>query len=154
MQGKHQRERMRTWLFVGVITYASVEVAVLIEFGRWIGLGWVMLWVAGTVILGIAALRTQGIRALRRVAQQLQQEILPTREIVDLALVTCAGVLLISPGILADLLGLLLLIPPFRVAMRHVILHVIPQWVPEEIPQARLRAAAENVIEIERDPSD
>ncbi len=143
---------MKKWIFVFVMAYTAVEIAVLIEFGNWLGLGWVMAWVAGTVMLGLGVLRTQGVWALRRIARQLQQEILPTKELVDLALVVVAAVLLISPGPIADVVGLLLFFPVTRTLARKVVFRLLPRWVPEEVPDARLRAAASNVIEIEREP--
>jgi UPF0716 protein FxsA len=139
-------------LLVAFLIYAAVEVAVLAELGRMFGVGWVLVWVVATILMGLGALRTQAVFALRRVATQLEQEILPTRELVDLALVVFACALLISPGILGDLFGLCLLIPVCRGWARQLILHVLPRWIPEEVPRARLRAAAANVIEIEREP--
>jgi len=143
---------MWKWFLVAFMVYAAVEIALLIEAGSRFGLGWVMLWVAATLLLGIAVLRTQGIWALRRIALKLRQEILPTNELVDLALIVIAALLLISPGFLADLVGLFLFVPLGRVAVRHIVFHFLPRWLPEEVPDAGLRRAASNVIEIERDP--
>ncbi len=143
---------MWKWFFLAFLVYAAAEIALLIEAGRRFGLGWVMLWVAVTLVLGLAMLRTQGIRALRRIALKLQQEILPTDELVDLALVVIAALLLMSPGPLADLLGLLLALPYGRLVARRLVFYWLPVWLPEELPDARLRTAASNVIEIERDP--
>ena len=114
------------------LLYAAAEVVALLELSRAFGLGWVLGWVAVSAVLGLAALRTQGIASLRRTATQLDQEILPVREVVDLALVVLASVLLISPGILADGLGLFLLIPACRTFVGHVILHLLPGWIPED----------------------
>lgn len=143
---------MRKFLFIGFIAYSAIEVAILVELGRIFGLGWVMAWVALTVLGGVACLRVQGISALRRVSRQLHMENLPTRELADLLLVLTAALLLISPGILADFAGLLLLVPFVRAGIRRLILNLLPRWVPEEFPQANLRTAAKNVIEIEREP--
>jgi len=143
---------MGKWIFLGVVLYSGAEIAVLIELGHLFGLGWVMLWIAATMLLGLGVLRTQGVWALRRIARQLQQEILPTKELVDLVLVVLAALLLMSPGILADALGLFLFAPFGRGLFRRIIFHGLPRWLPEEVPNARLRSAASNVIEIERDP--
>lgn len=121
---------------IAFLAYAFAEVVVLIELSQIFGLAWVLVWVAFTAILGLAALRTQGITALRQTATQLDREILPVREVTDLALVILASVLLISPGILADVLGLFLLIPVCRKWVRIVILHLLPGWIPEDVTQA------------------
>lgn len=139
-------------LLLAFLTYAAVEVAVLVELGRIFGLGWVLAWVLATILMGLGALRTQAVYALRRVARQLEQENLPTEDLVDLVLVVFACVALISPGILGDVFGLILLIPICRAGVRQLILHLLPRWIPDQVPQARLRAAAANVIEIEREP--
>lgn len=143
---------MGKWIFLAFLAYVAAEIALLVELGRLFGLGWIMVWVAATVLLGYGVLRTQGVWALHRIAEQLQQEILPTKELVDLSLVVLAAVLLISPGILADALGLFIFAPFGRGLVRRIVFHWLPRWLPDELPDARLRAAASNVIEIERDP--
>lgn len=143
---------MWKWISLAFLIYAAAEIALLVEVGHLVGLGWVMLWVAATLLLGYAVLRTQGVWALRQIAAKLQQEILPTNELVDLALIALGALLLMSPGFLADLLGLLLVVPFGRLVARNLVFLVLPHWLPEEMPDARLRTAASNVIEIERDP--
>lgn len=143
---------MWKWITLAFLAYAAVEIALVIEVGRRIGLGWVLAWVIVTAVLGLAVLRTQGVWALRQISLKLQQEILPTNELVDLALVVLAAALLISPGFLADLLGLILFLPVSRLLVRHLVFRLLPGWLPEDMPDARLRTAASNVIEIERDP--
>ena len=143
---------MRKLVFLAFMLYVGAEVAVLIEAGHRFGLGWVMAWVGATLLVGLAALRTQGVRSLRRMALQLQREILPTKELVDLALVVTGALLLISPGFIADAFGLVLLVPFGRAAVRGFVFHWLPRWLPDEPPDVRLRTAASNVIEIEREP--
>jgi len=134
-------------VLLAFLAYAAAEVAVLIELSRIFGLAWVLAWVAASAIIGVAALRTLGILALRRTARQLDREILPVREVVDLALVVLAGMMLISPGILSDLFGLLLLIPTCRVWARKLILHIMPGWIPEDTHDASLGGS-----EVEHEP--
>ena len=76
---------------------------------------WTTIFVVlATGALGATLARWQGLRALQRVQQEMQQGILPAKALGDGALILVAGVLLITPGVLTDALGLSLLVPPLR----------------------------------------
>lgn len=66
--------------------------------------------VFGTALLGIALIRWQGTAISRRGAG----ETAPRRNLFGRALIVVAGVLLITPGVLADMTGIILLLPPVR----------------------------------------
>jgi UPF0716 protein FxsA len=65
-------------------------------------------------ILGVFVTRWQNVKTFRRVQSQLAAGEVPATSILHGMLVLAAGVLLILPGILTDILGLLLLVPLFR----------------------------------------
>jgi UPF0716 protein FxsA len=64
----------------------------------------------------------QGIFTLRRIQVELTAGRLPTRQLVDGALIILAGALMLTPGFLTDIAGILLLIPPTRIAVRSALM--------------------------------
>lgn len=80
---------------------------------------WTTIFVVlATGALGAVLARWQGWRALHRVQTEMRQGILPAEALGDGALILVAGVLLITPGVLTDVLGLSLLVPPLRTGIR------------------------------------
>lgn len=113
---------MMKWLFgAGLMFYTLVEIALLVETGRRVGLGWMLAWTVSSAVLGLWLLRVEGIRGILRIHRQLQQEVLPTRELIDMALIVFGALLLVAPGIVSDAVGALLLIPPLRWGVRTLI---------------------------------
>ena len=66
-------------------------------------------------------MRAQGRAAWRRFNEAVQAGRVPAREVLDGALVMFGGLLLLTPGFITDILGLLLLIPPTRALVRAVL---------------------------------
>jgi UPF0716 protein FxsA len=66
-------------------------------------------------------MRSQSRAAWRRFNDALAEGRLPHREVVDGVLVIFGGVLLLTPGFITDILGLLFLFPPTRVVMRRLL---------------------------------
>lgn len=86
-------------------------------FGFWASLAIVL----GTGIAGAALARWQGFQALQRLQTELQQGAMPAKTIADGALILVAGLLLITPGVMTDVAGLSLLIPPVRKVVMHLV---------------------------------
>lgn len=91
-----------------------IELALLIRVGQWIGLGPTLAIVVTTGILGAWLARREGIRALTAVQVELAGGKLPGQSLMDGAAVLMGGALLLTPGILTDLTGFLLLVPTTR----------------------------------------
>jgi len=91
-----------------------VELMLLVQMGRWIGLLPTVALVVLTGILGAALARLQGLATLIRFRQAVAEGRLPHREIVEGILILIAGAVLLTPGLLTDATGFLLLVPPVR----------------------------------------
>ena len=91
-----------------------VELTLLLRVHGAIGLGPTLALVLATGLGGAVLARWQGVRALRRTQEALAAGRMPGRELFDGALILVAGTLLVTPGVLTDALGLLLLLPPVR----------------------------------------
>ncbi|MCJ8331980.1 MAG: FxsA family protein [Lentisphaeria bacterium] len=71
-----------------------------------------------TGIIGAFLAKREGRKAWSDVKQAMAQGKIPGNEIVDAMLVLIAGTLLVTPGILTDTVGFLLLLPSARVSVR------------------------------------
>lgn len=84
------------------------------------------LWIIlATGALGIWVMRSQGLRALRRLMESLQSGRLPREDAWEGLLILVAGIALLAPGFLGDVIGGLLLIPPLRTWVRNRISAII-----------------------------
>ncbi|OLP60488.1 membrane protein FxsA [Xaviernesmea oryzae] len=99
---------------LALLALPLLEIATFILVGRHIGVGATLLLVLGSAVLGALLLRRQGLDALRRISVAARNGEDAGRELVHAAMIVIAGLLLIVPGFLTDLLGLLLFLPPVR----------------------------------------
>ncbi|GAA6147089.1 MAG: FxsA family protein [Pseudomonadota bacterium] len=102
------------WLLLAFIAIPMIEIALFIQVGGLIGLGWTLLIVLGTAILGTWLVRTQGAMAMNNLRRSFSELRDPTEPLADAAMILVAGVLLLTPGFFTDAVGFALLTPPFR----------------------------------------
>jgi UPF0716 protein FxsA len=105
---------MQLGLFLIFIAVPLIEIAILIKVGQWIGFWWTFLIVILTAIAGTYVIHTQGLQVMRRAMDSVSKGQAPIAPIVDGSFLMIAGALLLAPGLLTDLAGLLLLIPIIR----------------------------------------
>jgi UPF0716 protein FxsA len=102
-----------------LLVAAIIELAVLVAVGKAIG----VLATIGLLILaslvGAALLRHEGSRTLVAFREALRTRQPPHRELIDGMLIAAAGVFIVLPGFVSDVLGLLLLLPPTRALVRR-----------------------------------
>ena len=73
-------------------------------------------------IVGAWLVRRQGLAMVMRIQRELSEGHVPTKSVVDGLLLLVAGVLLFTPGFITDALGILLLFPPTRIALRGLLI--------------------------------
>jgi len=105
-----------------LVALPLIEIAVLIKVGQWIGLWPVIGIVIATFLLGGAVLGRSGLSSAVKVREALARNEPPVGAMMDSAMVAIAAILLITPGLIADVAGFLLLIPPVRRALTHLAL--------------------------------
>ncbi len=110
---------MAIFLLAAFIGVPLVEIAVFVQVGGWIGLGWTLALVVLTAVLGTWQLRAQGLATLLRARDQVDRGALPARELFDGACLLVAGALLLTPGFVTDAVGFLLFLPPVRDILRE-----------------------------------
>jgi UPF0716 protein FxsA len=103
------------------IVVPIVELFVLIQIGQAIGILPTIALLILDSVLGAMLMRSQGRAAWMRFNRALAERRVPGREVIDGALVIFGGVLLLTPGFLSDILGLILLLPPTRALVRRVL---------------------------------
>jgi UPF0716 protein FxsA len=100
--------------FLIFVAIPLLELGLLIKVGQSIGFWSTMAIIVVTAALGVAVMQSHGIKTMQRAQASLAEGKTPVDSVVDGTFVLFAGLLLISPGLITDLLGLLLLIPPVR----------------------------------------
>lgn len=109
-------------LFVGLfIVVPIIELFVIIKIGGLIGVLPTLALLLADALLGSLLLRHQGRSAWQRFNQALAERRFPGREVADGLMIAIGGTLLLTPGFVTDIFGLLLLIPPTRAIARGLL---------------------------------
>ncbi|MFP3959925.1 MAG: FxsA family protein [Spirochaetaceae bacterium] len=96
-----------------------VELYILIRIGNLIGALPTIGIVLVTGIAGAGLARRQGARVWLEIQSQMQQGVFPADSLIDGLLLVVAGAVLITPGVLTDILGFAILIPVTRIPIRN-----------------------------------
>lgn len=103
------------------IVLPFVELWLLLEISHATTPLFTIAMVIGTGIAGTALARQQGWQTWNRIQQQLSSGRAPAGELLDGLMILIAGLLLVTPGVLTDAFGFLLLIPPVRRPLRRIL---------------------------------
>jgi UPF0716 protein FxsA len=101
-----------------LVLLAVLEIFVVVRVAEAIGVGLTLLLLIITTPLGWRLMRSQGRSAARRFAAAADEHRVPAREALDGVLIFLGGMLLVIPGFITDVVGLLLLLPPSRAVAR------------------------------------
>jgi UPF0716 protein FxsA len=102
------------------IVVPLVELYVIIQVGQAIGVLPTLALLLADALLGSLLLRHQGRGAWRRFNEALAERRFPAREVADGLMIAIGGTLLLTPGFITDIFGLILLIPPTRAIVRRL----------------------------------
>jgi len=108
-------------LFLAFTLIPLLELALLIKIGEYAGALPTIFLVVITGGIGVFLARNQGLIVLRQIQYDLQRGIVPGNSLIDGLLVLVGSVLLITPGLITDILGFLLLFPFSRILIREFI---------------------------------
>ncbi len=108
---------MRLALFF--IGLPLLELYILIKIGSNLGAFLTIALIIFTGILGLLLARLEGLRTLRQIRQNLSQGIVPAEEMVDSVLIFVGGILFVVPGVITDIVALVLLIPFSRTIFKR-----------------------------------
>ena len=110
--------RLRTWLFLGFVLVPIIEIMLFYAVGSSIGLWPTVLIVVITAFVGSWLVSRQGRATWLQFRTELAAGGVPTKPLVHGAMILVAGALLLTPGFLTDVVGLLLLVPAVRESLR------------------------------------
>ncbi|NOX96558.1 MAG: membrane protein FxsA [Nitrospirae bacterium] len=112
-------------LFLLFTLVPVLELYILVKLGTIFGVGLTLLVVIGTGILGATLSKREGLKVWFRIQEEMQNGRFPGNELLDGFLIFIAGVLLLTPGLLTDILGFLTLIPWTRA--------IFKKWIKEKV---------------------
>jgi len=125
---------LRILVVLFVIVF-GLELWGLITVGSLIG-GWnTVFLVILTGLFGAWMAKQQGVQVFRMVQFQLARGQMPTETLIDGALVLIGGILLLLPGFISDVIGLIFLIPYTRMILRHL----LKRWLWSLISSGRIQ---------------
>jgi UPF0716 protein FxsA len=112
---------MFLFLFALLILIPIIEITVLIQVSEVIG-GWNAIGLIVLIsMLGAWLMRHEGFIVMRRIREQVELGRAPNNELIDGFLVLFGGLLMLTPGFVTDAIGLVMVFPLSRVAVRTVI---------------------------------
>lgn len=120
------RRRIPWWLLlVAFVLVPLVEIYVIIQVGQVIGAWWTIGLLVADSIFGSWLVKREGGRAWRALRVALAEGRMPARELADGALIVVGGTLMLAPGFVSDLLGVLLILPVTRPLGRRALARFI-----------------------------
>ncbi|RQH03489.1 FxsA family protein [Natrarchaeobius oligotrophus] len=111
---------MLRWIFALLLIPFLDAVILAIVVSQTDVIGWVgmVLLVVLTGLVGMLLVRAEGRRTLRKIQRSLAEGTPPTNQLVDGALLIAAGAFLLTPGLVTDVIGFLLVVPLTRIPIR------------------------------------
>lgn len=106
------------YLLTAFILLPIAELWVLLKVDNHIGLRPTLLIVMGTGFVGAWLARAQGFRIMLDIQRDLAEGRMPAPRMMDGVMILIAGAFLITPGLITDSAGFLLLVPPVREYIR------------------------------------
>ncbi|MGC4024882.1 MAG: FxsA family protein [Mesorhizobium sp.] len=97
-----------------LLLWPLLEIAGFVIVGRQVGVLATIALVIAMSVLGAALMRFQGFGVLTRIRTEMEAGRNPGREMAHGVMILLAGVLLLVPGFVSDIIGLALFIPPIR----------------------------------------
>jgi UPF0716 protein FxsA len=119
----------RVRMVAGLLVLAELVVIVLVA--NWIGIGATILATLLTSAIGWALLARQGTRALADLRERARTRQPAGREVGNAGLIAAGGLLMVLPGFVGDLVGLLCLLPGTRTIVRRVLAAVVLSRLPD-----------------------
>jgi UPF0716 protein FxsA len=110
-----------------------MDVLVLVLVAGWVGTVLTIALVVLTGLIGMLVVRAEGRHTLRRIRKKVAKGQPPTDELLDGGLLIAAGAFLLTPGLVTDAIGFLLVVPPTRYLIREA----AKRWVVVPIADAK-----------------
>ena len=120
------KKRFPWWLLVvAFVVVPLVEIYVIIQIGQVIGAWWTIALLIADSVLGSWLVKREGGRAWQALRVALDEHRMPHRELADGVLVLVGGLLMLTPGFVLDILGVLCILPFTRPFGRRLLAGLI-----------------------------
>ena len=116
-------------LLAVMVLVPVMELYLLIEIGKHIGVMATVGIIILTGLIGAYLVRSQGFMMLRKIRNDLHQNILPGDSLLQGVIILAGGIFLITPGFITDIAGFIFLIPVSRQIVKKYLL----AWLKEKI---------------------
>ncbi|UCG80968.1 MAG: FxsA family protein [Desulfobacterales bacterium] len=121
-------------LFLAFTLIPFFEIYLLIKIGHYLGAFNTIVVVIVTGFLGAYLARLQGIKTMMRVRDSLNRGELPAEDMLDALLIFMAGIVLLTPGFITDIVGIGILVPRTRSWFKRWLRRKFDQWISENRP--------------------
>lgn len=135
-----------------ILLWPLLEIAGFVVVGREIGVFPTIGLIILTAVAGSILLRVQGFGVMRRIQAEMDAGRDPGRELANGAMILVAGILLLLPGFVTDILGILLFLPPVRDMAWRLLKGRVGVWTVSSGPFAGRSRQSSNTIDL--DPED
>ncbi|MBW2609029.1 MAG: FxsA family protein [Deltaproteobacteria bacterium] len=106
-------------LFLAFTIIPFLELYLLIKIGAYLGAMNTVIIVILTAFFGAFLARFQGLHTMLKVRESVHRGEIPAEELLDALLIFLAGIVLLTPGFMTDLIGLMILIPKTRILFKR-----------------------------------
>ena len=121
-------------LFLLFTIVPFIELALLIKIGTLIGTFETIMIIIVTGLVGAVMVRAAGIQCLFRIQEDLRSGVIPTDELFTGLLILASGAFLVTPGLITDTAGFVLLFPPTR----EIIKSYLKRYIKSRIGQKNI----------------
>jgi UPF0716 protein FxsA len=112
-------------LVAAFVLIPLVEIWAILQVGQLVGPWWTIALLVLDSIIGAWLIKREGARAWQALRQALQAGRMPAKELADGALILIGGTLMLSPGFVLDVAGILLILPFTRPVARRLLTSVV-----------------------------
>ena len=120
------RRRVPWWVLALLfVVLPVIEIYILIQIGQAIGAWWTILLLILDSLFGTWLIRREGGRAWLALRVALESGRMPAKELADGALILIGGTLMLSPGFVLDVAGILLILPFTRPVARRLLTQLV-----------------------------
>jgi UPF0716 protein FxsA len=148
-----RRRRWTSWIPVGLVVLLALEIWLLVQLGHLVGGGWVFVLIVAETFGGALVLRRAGrkaVAAFRQTASVPFGAPVPGQQpgvVGNAVLAGAGGVLLILPGLIGDVVGLLCILPPTRGLLRALFVRLVRTRVERAVREAGGTVVVGDVVE-------
>ncbi|GAB3032116.1 hypothetical protein GCM10011376_27040 [Nocardioides flavus (ex Wang et al. 2016)] len=123
--GPRRRRWLRPALAAAFVAVPLIEIWAILQVGQLVGPWWTIVLLVLDSLVGAWLIKREGGRAWQALRTALQSGRMPAREIADGALILIGGTLMLSPGFVLDVAGILLVLPFTRPVARRMLTTVV-----------------------------